>query len=98
MNSFAGGLHSNQLNLLVIQIMKKSACGITASAYACDNRMRIFITRFFFQLPFYFGTDYTLKPGHHIRVWMWANHATDDIMGVCRMIDPVTYRFVGSIF
>src|SRR5690349_10186776 len=91
-------LNGYQFYLFVIEEMIKSPRSIAATTDAGYDVCRQIIPCFFLQLFTYLLADDALKPGHHIGVWMRPYHAADNIMRICRVIDPVTHRFVGSVF
>src|SRR3569833_355057 len=97
-DAMSRGLYRYQLYTEVVQEVIECPRRIAAATHAGDDMRRQFAARLFFQLYPDLLADDALKPGHHIGVRMGSYYAADDVMCVHRVVDPIPYGLVGSIF
>src|SRR5258708_35666697 len=89
--------YGDQFYTSFIQEMVKSPCGITTTSHAGNHMRRQFISRRLLQLDPDLFADHTLEAGDHIRIGMGPHYATDNIMSVDRIVDPIPDRLIRGI-
>ena len=72
--------------------------GIASSPNTSNDMVRIFTVFLFQQLRLGFRTDHGLKTRDHVGIWVRSYNRANDIVGVDRIVDPVSNGLICCVF